>query len=82
MFVAIQQRRQSEITGKMGRCQYIHGSFRKKARFRYVDDPFIVWHRGRNTIDSFFDQFKEEHPDIKFNMELESNNPLHFLMCL
>ncbi|GJQ74333.1 hypothetical protein Trydic_g21215 [Trypoxylus dichotomus] len=41
-----------------------------KAWFRYVDDTFIIWAHGTDTLDSFLD-FNSQHPDIKFTMEVE-----------
>ncbi|XP_018574499.1 uncharacterized protein LOC108913431 [Anoplophora glabripennis] len=68
------------------------GAFEKKALksttlkpkcwYRYVDDTFIIWPHGRNTVADFLDHINGIHPDIQFTMEVEKNAALPFLDVL
>ncbi|KAK4882178.1 hypothetical protein RN001_005497 [Aquatica leii] len=53
-----------------------------KVWFRYVDDTFIVWSHGHLELSKFLDHLNNQHLDIKFTMEIESNGSLPFLDVL
>lgn len=53
-----------------------------KCWFRYIDDTFIIWPHGRNTLTDFLTHLNAHHPDIQFTMEIESNGQLPFLDVL
>lgn len=57
-------------------------SYKPKVWFRYVDDTFIVWPHGRETLDVFLEHLNNQHCDIKFTMEIENNGSLPFLDVL
>ncbi|XP_030758536.1 uncharacterized protein LOC115884178 [Sitophilus oryzae] len=50
--------------------------------FRYVDDTFVVWKHGRDSLDDFLHHLNTQSPSIKFTMETEVNNQLAFLDVL
>jgi hypothetical protein len=50
--------------------------------FRYVDDTFVVWQHGLDSLHEFLNHLNSLHPRIKFTMELESNGKLPFLDVL
>ena len=50
--------------------------------FRYVDDTFVVWQHGRESLQIFLDHLNGIHSNIKFTMETENNNALPFLDVL
>ncbi|XP_030754214.1 uncharacterized protein LOC115881004 [Sitophilus oryzae] len=50
--------------------------------FRYVDDTFVVWKHGRDSLDDFLHHLNSQSPSIKFTMETEVNNQLAFLDVL
>ncbi|XP_018578567.1 uncharacterized protein LOC108916756 [Anoplophora glabripennis] len=50
--------------------------------YRFVDDTFIIWPHGRNTVADFLDHINGIHPDIQFTMEVEKNAVLPFLDVL
>lgn len=41
---------------------------------RYVDDLFIIWSHSINTLLTFFELLNNQHSDIKFIMEIETNS--------
>ncbi|CAK9810876.1 hypothetical protein ANTPLA_LOCUS6713 [Anthophora plagiata] len=49
---------------------------------RYVDDTFIVWTHGHNTLPTFLNFLNSLHPKIQFTMETETNGQLPFLDVL
>lgn len=53
-----------------------------KVWFRYVDDTFIVWPHGKQTLSVFLDHLNRQHPDILFTMEIEQECALPFLDVL
>ena len=55
---------------------------RPKFFFRYVDDTFIVWPHGRDTLDQFLGHMNSRHPNIIFTMEIEQDGRLPFLDIL
>ncbi|XP_046400913.1 uncharacterized protein LOC124167151 [Ischnura elegans] len=57
-------------------------SLRPRYFFRYVDDTFVIWQHGRNTLDDFLSHMNQQHPNIKFTMEEENNNCIPFLDIL
>ncbi|XP_018571050.1 protein cortex-like [Anoplophora glabripennis] len=57
-------------------------TLKPKCWYRYVDDTFIIWPHGRNTVVDFLDHISGIHPDIQFTMELEKNAALPFLDVL
>lgn len=40
--------------------------------FRYVD-TFVIWPHGVETLPIFLDHIKNIHPNIKFTIEIETN---------
>ena len=48
---------------------------------RYVDDTFASF-KHRNQADAFLNFINSKHPNIKFTMDVESNNSLPFLDVL
>lgn len=53
-----------------------------KVWFRYVDDTFIIWPHGLQSLLEFKDHLNNQHSDIKFTMEIENNGSLPFLDVL
>ncbi|XP_068918321.1 uncharacterized protein [Tenebrio molitor] len=49
---------------------------------RYVDDTFVVWPHGRESLDQFLNHLNSLHSSIKFTMEIEENNQIPFLDVL
>ena len=49
-----------------------------KCWFRFLDDTFIIWKHGRQTLDTFLPHLNNISPHIQFTMEIESNNSLPF----
>jgi hypothetical protein len=41
---------------------------------RYVDDTYVVWPHGRESLTGFFNHLNSQSESIKFTMELEENN--------
>ncbi|KAL0266587.1 UNVERIFIED_CONTAM: hypothetical protein PYX00_009089 [Menopon gallinae] len=50
--------------------------------FRYVDDTFVIWPHGSETLPDFLNHLNSIHPDIQFTLELESEGTLPFLDVL
>jgi len=48
----------------------------------YVDDTFIIWPHGRETLETFKQHLNSLSPSIKFTMEVEINKSLPFLDIL
>ncbi|XP_071453466.1 uncharacterized protein [Hetaerina americana] len=55
---------------------------RPKCFFRYVDDTFIIWPHGLNTLNAFLEHMNNQHPNIRFTMEIEKNHRRPFLDIL
>lgn len=50
--------------------------------FRYVDDTFVIWRHGMDTLNEFLQHLNGQHPSIQFTMEIESDQQLAFLDVL
>ncbi|XP_011858392.1 PREDICTED: uncharacterized protein LOC105555949, partial [Vollenhovia emeryi] len=50
--------------------------------FRYVDDTFVIWNHGRETLPQFLTFINSQHPNIQFTMETEQNSQIPFLDVL
>ena len=50
--------------------------------FRYVDDTFVIWSHGKETLPPFLAFLNAQHPNIKFTMEIEQDNQIPFLDVL
>jgi hypothetical protein len=55
---------------------------RPKVFLRFVDDTFIVWPHGVETLKDFLAHMNSQHPNIVFTMEMESDGRLPFLDVL
>jgi hypothetical protein len=53
-----------------------------KLWLRYVDDTFVIWPHGNESLSSFLNHLNNVHPNIHFTMEVETNNSLPFLDVL
>ena len=53
-----------------------------KLWLRYVDDTFVVWQHGKDSLDSFLDHLNGIRESIKFTMEIESSQTIAFLDVL
>ncbi|XP_046382334.1 uncharacterized protein LOC124153280 [Ischnura elegans] len=53
-----------------------------KYYFRYVDDTFIVWPHGQETLPAFLQHMNSLHPNIQVTMEMEKDGCLPFLDVL
>lgn len=64
--------------------QQVLGSFhlQPKCWFRYVDDTFVIWPHGRDSLGEFLSFLNSQHQDIRFTMEIESDGHLPFLDVL
>jgi len=51
------------------------------AYFRYIDDIFLIWPHGHDTLKQFIDNANTIHPSIKFTSE-SSSHELPFLDVL
>ncbi|CAK9823993.1 hypothetical protein ANTRET_LOCUS2231 [Anthophora retusa] len=49
---------------------------------RYVDDTFIIWTHGQNSLPTFLNFLNSLHPKIQFTMEIETDGQLPFLDVL
>jgi hypothetical protein len=49
---------------------------------RYVDDTFVIWPHGPNTLQGFLQHLNGVRPAIQFTMEMEVNNSIPFLDVL
>ncbi|XP_045477888.1 uncharacterized protein LOC123683035 [Harmonia axyridis] len=49
---------------------------------RYVDDTFVIWPHGKETIAGFLEHLNNIEESIKFTMEIEENEQLPFLDVL
>ncbi|XP_011860821.1 PREDICTED: uncharacterized protein LOC105557975 [Vollenhovia emeryi] len=47
--------------------------------FRYVDDTFVIWNHGRETLPQFLTFINSQHPNIQFTMETEQDSQIPFL---
>jgi hypothetical protein len=47
--------------------------------YRYVDDTFVIWPHGSNTLQDFFIHLNSIKPSIQFTMEIEDNTTIPFL---
>ena len=47
--------------------------------FRYVDDTFVIWPHGNQQLGEFLRHLNNQHPNIKFTMEVEVDGKLPFL---
>lgn len=50
--------------------------------FRYVDDTFVVWPHGKETLQEFLQHLNGINSNIQFTMEVEKNGQLPFLDIL
>jgi predicted GIY-YIG superfamily endonuclease len=50
--------------------------------YRYVDDTFVIWPHGRNALQSFLEFLNNQHSNIKFTMETETEGCIPFLDIL
>ena len=50
--------------------------------FRYVDDTFVIWSHGRETLPQFLAFLNSQRLNIQFTMEVEQNNQIPFLDVL
>jgi hypothetical protein len=48
---------------------------------RHMDDTFVVWPHGRESLDQFLNHLNSLHSSLKFTMEIEENNQIPFWMC-
>ncbi|XP_046382342.1 uncharacterized protein LOC124153288 [Ischnura elegans] len=55
---------------------------RPSCQIRYVDDTFVIWPHGKETLKEFADHLNSIHPSIQFAMEIEMNGELPFLDVL
>lgn len=46
---------------------------------RYVDDIFLIWNFGKDSLATFHNYLNKQHPKIEFTLELMCNNSLPFL---
>src|SRR5436190_11970228 len=53
-----------------------------KVFLRYVDDTFVIWPHGRQSLENFVTLLNSIHPNIQFTMEVENNRSLPFLDVL
>ncbi|XP_076246266.1 uncharacterized protein LOC143186474 [Calliopsis andreniformis] len=44
--------------------------------FRYVDDTFVVWSLGKDTLNDFLKYINSLHPKIQFTMETETEQQI------
>ena len=49
---------------------------------RYVDDTFTVWPHGTTMLESFHNHLNQQHPNIQFTREEESEGRIAFLDVL
>ena len=49
---------------------------------RYVDDTFVIWSLGRESLEGFFSHINSLRPSIEFTMETENEGRLTFLDVL
>ena len=49
---------------------------------RYVDDTFVLWSHGRETLESFLNHLNSHHNAIQFTMEEEVDRQIAFLDVL
>ena len=51
------------------------------AYFRYINDIFIIWTEGRDTLKTFLNNFNSFHPTIEFTWQetFPSNLTVEFL---
>ncbi|KAK5645676.1 hypothetical protein RI129_004140 [Pyrocoelia pectoralis] len=57
-------------------------ALKPKYWYRYVDDTFVIWNHGAESLNNFLDHLNNIHPNIKFRMEVENNNTIPFLDTL
>ncbi|XP_069673690.1 uncharacterized protein [Periplaneta americana] len=50
--------------------------------FRYVDNTFVIWPHGQDTLPDFIRHINSLRPQIQFTMEVETNGKLPFLDIL
>lgn len=51
----------------------------QKLWLRYVYNTFVVWPCEWEELDNFYEHLNRQHPNIKFNVEVEKDNKLAFL---
>lgn len=49
---------------------------------RFVDDTYVIWPHGRDTLPAFLQHLNNISPSIKFTMEIEEDNQIPFLDIL
>lgn len=57
-------------------------NLKPKMWLRYVDDTFVIWPHGENTLEGFLQHLNSIEESIKFTMELEAGNKIPFLDVL
>ena len=60
-------------------CPLRSADLRPSMWLRYVDDTFVVWPHGRDALQDFLQHLNEQHPSIKFTMEVEEDGKISFL---
>ncbi|XP_039304223.1 uncharacterized protein LOC120357563 isoform X2 [Solenopsis invicta] len=53
--------------------------FKPSTWFRYVDDTFVIWSHGKETLPPFLAFLNAQQLNIKFTMEVEQKNQIPFL---
>ena len=46
---------------------------------RYIDDCFVIWPHGKDTLTEFLTHINSIHAKIEFTMEMEKDNGIPFL---
>jgi len=65
--------------------EYLEESLLRTARLkpkywrRYVDDTFIIWEHGRDTLEEFHSHLNDACPSIQFTKEIEQDGKIAFL---
>lgn len=50
--------------------------------YRYVDNTFVIWPHGKETLQNSLHHLNGIHGNIKFTMEIEQNETLTFIDVL
>lgn len=46
---------------------------------QYIDDTFLIWPHGEDTLQQFVDHMNGVHSNINFTIEMEKDGKLPFL---